>query len=73
MSSPTQQLTQILLFHVLPGAVLSADVTDGMQATTQQGKPVSFEVAADAVRLMAPTSSCLTWRRLMASYTPSTP
>ncbi|MDI9549015.1 MAG: fasciclin domain-containing protein [Chloroflexota bacterium] len=51
MSNPTQQLTQILLFHVLPGAVLSADVTDGMQATTQQGKPVSFEVAADAVKV----------------------
>ncbi len=29
----------------------SADVTDGMQATTQQGKPVSFEVAADAVKV----------------------
>ncbi len=51
MSNPTQQLTQILLFHVLPGKVLSADVTDGMQATTQQGKPVSFEVAAGSVKV----------------------
>ncbi len=51
MSNPTAQLTQILLFHVLPGKVLSSDITDGGQATTQQGKAVSFETAAGGVKV----------------------
>lgn len=44
MGNPTGQLTQIILFHVLPGSVAVDDITNGMQATTQQGKPVGFEV-----------------------------
>ena len=51
MSNPTGQLTQILLFHVLPGEVTSEDITDGMQATTQQGKPVNFEITADGIKV----------------------
>lgn len=51
LAQPNGQLTQILLFHVLPGRVTSADLTDGMQATTQQGKAVSFEVDGDTVRV----------------------
>jgi uncharacterized surface protein with fasciclin (FAS1) repeats len=47
LANPTGQLTQILLFHVLPGTVSSADIENGMQATTQQGKTVGFEVGAD--------------------------
>lgn len=47
LANPTGQLTQILLFHVLPGTVTSADIQNGMQATTQQGKPVGFEVGSD--------------------------
>jgi len=47
LANPTGQLTQILLFHVLPGAVTSTDIDNGMQAVTQQGKPVGFEVADD--------------------------
>lgn len=44
MNQPTGQLTQILLFHVLPGRVGSDDISDGMQATTQQGSAVRFEL-----------------------------
>jgi len=47
LANPTGQLTQILLFHVLPGTVTSSDIQNGMQATTQQGKPVGFEVGSD--------------------------
>jgi len=47
LNNPTGQLTQILLFHVLPGAVTTDDIDDGMQAVTQQGKAVNFEVGAD--------------------------
>jgi uncharacterized surface protein with fasciclin (FAS1) repeats len=51
LANPTGQLTQILLFHVLPGSVASADIDNGMQATTQQGKAVGFEVTADGVKV----------------------
>lgn len=51
LSNPTGQLTQILLFHVLPGKVMAEDVTDGMQATTQQGKAVNFEVANGDIKV----------------------
>jgi uncharacterized surface protein with fasciclin (FAS1) repeats len=51
LANPTGQLTQILLFHVLPGKVMAADVQNGMQATTQQGKAVTFEVAGGAVKV----------------------
>jgi uncharacterized surface protein with fasciclin (FAS1) repeats len=49
--NPTGQLTQILLFHVLPGSVATEDMSNGMQATTQQGESVNFEVAAGTVRV----------------------
>jgi uncharacterized surface protein with fasciclin (FAS1) repeats len=55
LAQPNGQLTQILLFHVLPGRVTSADLTDGMQATTQQGKAVSFEVSGDSVKVNGAT------------------
>lgn len=51
LANPTGQLTQILLFHVLPGSVMAADIDNGMQATTQQGKAVTFEVTGDGVRV----------------------
>lgn len=51
LANPTGQLTQILLFHILPGRVTSADITNGMQATTQQGKPVNFEVSGDSIKI----------------------
>jgi uncharacterized surface protein with fasciclin (FAS1) repeats len=55
LANPTGQLTQILLFHVLPGSVMSEDIDNGMQATTQQGKPVGFEVAGSAIKVNGAT------------------
>lgn len=43
------ELTQILQYHVLSGKVLAEDVTNGMKATTVQGKPVTFEVKDGSV------------------------
>ena len=51
LENPAGQLTQILLFHVLPGKVMSSEITNGMSATTQQGKTVTFEVAGGVVKI----------------------
>ncbi len=37
-------LSDILLYHVVPGAVKAAAVTDGLTAKTLQGSPVTFKV-----------------------------
>ena len=37
-------LADILLYHVVPGAVKAAAVTDGLTAKTLQGSPVTFKV-----------------------------
>ena len=42
LADPTGDLTQILLYHVVPGKVMAADLSDGMEAATLQGKPVTF-------------------------------
>ncbi len=47
LADPSGDLTQILLYHVVPAAVMAADVTDGLEADTMQGSPVSFSVADD--------------------------
>ena len=44
LADPKGDLTQILLYHVLSGKVLAADVKDGLEATTLQGKPVKFSI-----------------------------
>jgi uncharacterized surface protein with fasciclin (FAS1) repeats len=44
LADPSGDLTQILLYHVVPGKVMAADVSDGLEATTLQGKPVKFSV-----------------------------
>lgn len=43
------ELAQILQYHVVSGAVGSADITNGMRATTVQGQPVTFEVRDGSV------------------------
>ncbi|BAL98971.1 MULTISPECIES: fasciclin domain-containing protein [Caldilinea] len=43
------ELAQILQYHVLSGKVNAADITNGMRATTVQGKPVTFEVRDGSV------------------------
>ena len=44
-------LANILLYHVVPGKVMAADVTDGLTAETLQGSTVSFTVADGAVKI----------------------
>ena len=40
----TEALTAILTYHVVPGAVMSGDLTDGMTAETVNGAEVTFSV-----------------------------
>jgi transforming growth factor-beta-induced protein len=42
-----EALADILLYHVLPGKVMVADVSDGMMADTAQGSSVSFAIHSD--------------------------
>jgi transforming growth factor-beta-induced protein len=51
LADPQGQLTQILLYHVVPGKVMAADVTDGLEATTAQGSPVQFMVGDGMVMI----------------------
>ncbi len=40
----TEALSKVLLYHVLPGKIMAADVADGAQAETLEGSPVTFSV-----------------------------
>ena len=48
LADPTGDLTQILLYHVVPGKVMAADLSEGLQADTLQGKPVTFTLSDGA-------------------------
>ena len=39
-----EALAKILTYHVVPGAVMAADLTDGMTAATVEGQDVTFTV-----------------------------
>jgi len=39
-------LTGILTYHVIPGAVMAGDLSDGMTATTVNGQEVTFSLGA---------------------------
>jgi uncharacterized surface protein with fasciclin (FAS1) repeats len=45
LADPSGDLTQILLYHVVSGKVMSGDLSDGLTADTLQGKPVTFSVS----------------------------
>ncbi len=49
--NPQGQLRQILLYHVLSNAVTSADLKDGMEATTLQGGTVKFTVSGSQAKV----------------------
>jgi uncharacterized surface protein with fasciclin (FAS1) repeats len=51
LADPSGALTQILLYHVVPGQVMAADVSDGLEADTLQGGKVKFTVADGAVKI----------------------
>lgn len=42
------KLTQILLYHVVSGKVMSSDLSEGMSAPTVQGSPVSISLQGGA-------------------------
>jgi uncharacterized surface protein with fasciclin (FAS1) repeats len=45
LADPTGDLANILLFHVVPGKVMAADLSDGLVATTALGVPVTFKIS----------------------------
>jgi uncharacterized surface protein with fasciclin (FAS1) repeats len=49
LSDPSGLLTQILLYHVVGGNVLSTDLSDGMKATTLLGEDVTVTFREDGV------------------------
>ena len=44
LEDPQGALSRILLYHVIPGKVMAADVSDGLKAETLRGAEVSFSV-----------------------------
>ncbi|MFO7634339.1 MAG: fasciclin domain-containing protein [Caldilinea sp.] len=42
LADPTGLLTQVLLYHVVSGKVMSTDLSDGLEAPTLQGEMVKF-------------------------------
>ncbi|GIV71915.1 fasciclin domain-containing protein [Caldilinea sp.] len=51
LADPEGALTQILLYHVVPGKVMSTDLSDGMTAETVQGSPVTFSIKDGVVKV----------------------
>lgn len=48
MPENKDQLVSILTYHVVPGAVMSSDLTEGMTAATVQGGDVTFTLDGGA-------------------------
>ena len=44
LADPAGALSQVLLYHIIPSKVMSADLTDGLEMTTLQGNSVRFAV-----------------------------
>jgi transforming growth factor-beta-induced protein len=51
LADPSGDLTQILLYHVLDGKVMAAEVTDGLEVTMLQGSPVVFSIADGVAKI----------------------
>ena len=51
LADPTGDLTQILLYHVVDGAAMAADVVNLDSVTTLQGDPIAIEVVDGGVVL----------------------
>jgi uncharacterized surface protein with fasciclin (FAS1) repeats len=49
LADPEGALTQLLLHHVVPGAVRSADLTDGIKLQTREGTPLRVSVVGDSI------------------------
>ena len=44
-----EQLISILTYHVVPGKVMSSDLTDGMKAATVQGAEITVDIDGGAM------------------------
>ncbi|MFO7632248.1 MAG: fasciclin domain-containing protein, partial [Caldilinea sp.] len=51
LADPQGALTQILLYHVVSGKVMSGDLSDGMTAETLQGAPITISIADGVVKI----------------------
>jgi uncharacterized surface protein with fasciclin (FAS1) repeats len=51
LADPGGQLKDILLYHVVSSKTMAADISNNLQATTLQGKPVKFSVKDGSVRI----------------------
>ena len=51
LADPTGLLQQVLLYHVVEGAVLSTDLTDGLSVNSLQGSPVTFMLHEGSVMI----------------------
>ncbi|SFP37322.1 fasciclin domain-containing protein [Tranquillimonas alkanivorans] len=51
----TDQLTSILTYHVVPGSVMSGDLSDGMTAETVNGEPIEISIDGDTVMVNGAT------------------
>lgn len=49
MEENQDQLTSILTYHVVPGAVMSGDLEDGMEAETVEGSSVTISIDGETV------------------------
>lgn len=49
LSDPEGALTAVLLYHVVPGKYMAADLTDGMKLQTANGMTLTIRVGGDGV------------------------
>ena len=47
LADPKGALTDVLTYHVVPGKVMSTDLSDGMQAETVNGEPLDITIEDD--------------------------
>jgi uncharacterized surface protein with fasciclin (FAS1) repeats len=51
LEDPNGQLTDILRYHLIPDETMAEDISNGMTATTVQGKLVRFEVLGNTIKI----------------------
>ena len=47
LADPEGDLTQVLLYHVIPGKIMAGDLSDGLEAETLQGNSLTFTIMGD--------------------------
>jgi uncharacterized surface protein with fasciclin (FAS1) repeats len=51
LADPSGALTDVLLYHVVPGTVMSSDITDGLEVETLNGESLTFTVTDDGIKV----------------------